>query len=61
MKQLKKLAIILSFAIPTIALNTAWNLQANNEKELILGVAIAMFFITWSIVNVINEALKSIK
>ena len=61
MNKLKKLAIILSFAIPTIALNTAWNLQANNEKELVLVLAIAMFYVNWSIITFMNEALKSIK
>ena len=61
MKKLIKLSIILGFAIPTITLALFWNLQCNNEKELVLAVAVVMFFVSWIAVRFIEVGLKSIK
>jgi len=61
MKTIKKLSIILGFAIPTITLALFWNLQCNNEKELVLAVAVVMFFVSWGAGKFIEVGIKSIK
>ena len=61
MKTIKKLSIILGFAIPTITVITFANLMADGQKELYVAVAVVTYFMGWGFGEMTRVGIKSFK